>query len=69
VDYFGDFNFISVSIIILLVGPGTLVKQSFMSAQPLSRVELMLWVRGVTVFSSFSLAISLLFYNRELELY
>jgi hypothetical protein len=69
VDYFGNFNFISVSIVILLVGLGTLVKQSFMGAQPLSRVELMLWVRGVTVFSSFSLAISLLFYNRELELY
>ena len=49
-DYFGDFNFIGVSIVILLVEPGTLVKQSFMGARPLSRVELMLWVRGVTVF-------------------
>jgi hypothetical protein len=31
------------------VRPGTLVRQSFIGAWPLSRVELMLWVRGVTV--------------------
>ena len=33
----------------MLVRPSTLVRQSFIGVRPLSRVELMLWVRGVTI--------------------
>ena len=32
----------------LLVRPRTLIRQSFMGTRPLLRIELMLWVRGVT---------------------